>query len=180
MGALKWAWVRIKPPGIGPQVLVHVSTYQGKPFRVHIFDPQPFANCQGTDHSAVEPHRAANDHTTASPKGSSSTNLWLGSMLTCVLLACPPGPPKDPCFQAWHRFCLGQRLPKNITPTKDAHLSWAKKVMFKAAKKGNIGTPVKGHKNGVFESRPNRLKGQRGGSSWDIWTGHALGHKCFR
>ena len=33
-----WVWVQIKPPGIGPQVLVHVSTYQGKPFVVHIFD----------------------------------------------------------------------------------------------------------------------------------------------
>ena len=25
----KWVWVKIKPPGIGPQVLVHVSIYQG-------------------------------------------------------------------------------------------------------------------------------------------------------
>ena len=33
-----WVWVKIRPPGIGPQVLVHVSTYQG-PFGVPIFDP---------------------------------------------------------------------------------------------------------------------------------------------
>ena len=24
-----WVWVKIKPPGIGPQVLVHASIYQG-------------------------------------------------------------------------------------------------------------------------------------------------------
>ena len=35
-------WVKIKPPRIGPQVLVHVSTYQANPFGVPIFDPQPF------------------------------------------------------------------------------------------------------------------------------------------
>ena len=29
-------------PGIGPQVLVHVSTCQGNPFGVPIFDPQPY------------------------------------------------------------------------------------------------------------------------------------------
>ena len=28
-GAMTWVWVKIKPPGYGPQVLVHVSTYQG-------------------------------------------------------------------------------------------------------------------------------------------------------
>ena len=39
---LIWVWVKVKPPGIGPQVLVHVSIYQGKPFwGYHIFDPQP-------------------------------------------------------------------------------------------------------------------------------------------
>ena len=38
----KWVWVKIKPAGIGRQVLVHVSIYQGKPFWVHIFDPQPY------------------------------------------------------------------------------------------------------------------------------------------
>ena len=32
--------VKIKPPGIGPQVLVHVSTYR-VPFTVHSFVPQP-------------------------------------------------------------------------------------------------------------------------------------------
>ena len=26
---LTWLWVKIEPPGIGPQVLVHVSFYQG-------------------------------------------------------------------------------------------------------------------------------------------------------
>ena len=35
-----WLWVKIKP-GYGPQILVHVSSYQGKPFWVPIFDPQP-------------------------------------------------------------------------------------------------------------------------------------------
>ena len=35
-------WVKIEPPGYGPQVLVAVSTYQGKPFWGHpIFLPQP-------------------------------------------------------------------------------------------------------------------------------------------
>ena len=36
-----WVWVKIKPPGIGPQVLVHVCIYQGVFFGVPIFDPQP-------------------------------------------------------------------------------------------------------------------------------------------
>ena len=40
---LIWAWVKIKPPGYGPQVLVFGSIYQGKPFWVPVFDPQPFA-----------------------------------------------------------------------------------------------------------------------------------------
>ena len=40
-GGPKWVWVKIKAPGYGPQVLVHVATYQGKPFWVPIFDPQP-------------------------------------------------------------------------------------------------------------------------------------------
>ena len=35
-----WVWVKINPPGIGPQVLVHVATYLGL-FWVPIFDPQP-------------------------------------------------------------------------------------------------------------------------------------------
>ena len=35
----KWVWVKIKPPGIGPQVLVFGSIYQGKPFGAPIFDP---------------------------------------------------------------------------------------------------------------------------------------------
>ena len=40
--AFMWVWVKIKPPGYGPQILVHVSTYQGKPFWGYpIFDPQP-------------------------------------------------------------------------------------------------------------------------------------------
>ena len=37
---LMWVWIKIKPPGIGPQVLVHGSIYQGKPFWAHIFDPR--------------------------------------------------------------------------------------------------------------------------------------------
>ena len=35
-----WACVKIKPPG--PQVLVFGSIYQGNPFWVPIFDPQPY------------------------------------------------------------------------------------------------------------------------------------------
>ena len=35
-------WVKIKPPGIGPQDLVHVSIYQGS-FWVPIFDPHPYS-----------------------------------------------------------------------------------------------------------------------------------------
>ena len=34
-------WFKIKPPGYGPQILVHVSIYQGNPFWVPIFDPRP-------------------------------------------------------------------------------------------------------------------------------------------
>ena len=37
-----WVWVKIKAPGNGRQVVVYFSTYQGKPFWVHIFDPPPF------------------------------------------------------------------------------------------------------------------------------------------
>ena len=38
----KWVWVKIKPPGIGPQELVLGSIYQGKPFGVTLlFEPQP-------------------------------------------------------------------------------------------------------------------------------------------
>ena len=37
-----WPWVKIQPPGIGPQVLVQSSTYQGNPFWGYpISDPQP-------------------------------------------------------------------------------------------------------------------------------------------
>ena len=37
-------WVKIKPPGIGPQVLVHVSIYR-VPFWVYpVLDPQPFGS----------------------------------------------------------------------------------------------------------------------------------------
>ena len=37
-----WVWVKIKPPGYGPQVLVFGSIYQGKPFWGYpIFDPLP-------------------------------------------------------------------------------------------------------------------------------------------
>ena len=39
-----WVWVRIKPPGHGPQVLVHVSTYQGSIW-VPIFDPTATFEC---------------------------------------------------------------------------------------------------------------------------------------
>ena len=38
---MKRVWVKLTPPGIGPQVLVHVSIYQGKPFWGYpIFDPK--------------------------------------------------------------------------------------------------------------------------------------------
>ena len=33
-----WVWVKV-PPGIGPQVLVFGSLYQGNPFRIRVFDP---------------------------------------------------------------------------------------------------------------------------------------------
>ena len=36
-----WIWVRIKPPGIGLQVLVLVSIYQGSIWGTY-FDPRPF------------------------------------------------------------------------------------------------------------------------------------------
>ena len=40
----KWGWVKIKPPGIGLQVLVLVSIYQGNPIWGYpMFDPQPDA-----------------------------------------------------------------------------------------------------------------------------------------
>ena len=35
--AMRWVWVKIQPPGYGPQVLVHVSTRI--PCWVHTFDP---------------------------------------------------------------------------------------------------------------------------------------------
>ena len=38
-GGYGMVWAKIKPPGSGPQVLVHVSIYQGNPFWVHIFEP---------------------------------------------------------------------------------------------------------------------------------------------
>ena len=37
-----WLWVTINKPGIRPQILVHISIYQGNPFWVYrIFDPRP-------------------------------------------------------------------------------------------------------------------------------------------
>ena len=34
----KWVWIKIKPPGYGPQVVLHVSTYRsGGPFWVFQF-----------------------------------------------------------------------------------------------------------------------------------------------
>ena len=39
-----WVWVNIKPPGYGPQILVHLSIYQGNPFWVPSFDPQPYCH----------------------------------------------------------------------------------------------------------------------------------------
>ena len=41
-GTILFVWVKIKPPGYGPQVLVMGSIYQGNPFWGYpIFDPQP-------------------------------------------------------------------------------------------------------------------------------------------
>ena len=37
----KWVWVKIKPPGNGPQVLVLGSIYQGNPFWGYPIEPQP-------------------------------------------------------------------------------------------------------------------------------------------
>ena len=34
----------MKPPGIGPRVLVCVYIYHGKPFWVPVFDPHPFGD----------------------------------------------------------------------------------------------------------------------------------------
>ena len=48
-------WVKIKLPGYGPQVLVHVATYQGKPFWVPIFDPQPVDTASQMCKSAKAP-----------------------------------------------------------------------------------------------------------------------------
>ena len=37
----KRLWVKVKPPGYGPQILVQVSTYQGPFWGYPIFDPRP-------------------------------------------------------------------------------------------------------------------------------------------
>ena len=43
---MTWLWVKIRPPGIGPQFLVP-SFYQGNPFwGCPIFDPQPGVFCR--------------------------------------------------------------------------------------------------------------------------------------
>ena len=67
-----------------------------------------------------------------------------------------PRPPKRPSC-TWTAFGSGGSAPdktrasctglpifplKPSPPPRDTHLSWAKKVMFKTAKMGNIGTPV--------------------------------------
>ena len=44
-GVAGWVWIKIKP-GNGPQVLVHVSIYQGKPFWV-LFEKQPYGGVAG-------------------------------------------------------------------------------------------------------------------------------------
>ena len=44
IGFALWVWVKVKPAGYGPQTVVHVSIYQGKPFGVPIFDPQPLGD----------------------------------------------------------------------------------------------------------------------------------------
>ena len=76
-----WVWVKIKPPGIGPQILVHVSIYQGKPFWVHIFDPQPFVQ----PHPHVQ-HNVNVQKTNATfARGLKTTSPWLVRLVFCGL-----------------------------------------------------------------------------------------------
>ena len=53
-------------------------------------------------------------------------------------------------------------LYKTSPPPRDTHLSWAKKVMFKTAKKGNMGTPFQKAGPGL------RLSFWRGGCPYRI------------
>ena len=46
-----WIWVKMKPSEYGPQVVVHVSIYQGKPFWVPAFDPPPSKSANVTPNS---------------------------------------------------------------------------------------------------------------------------------
>ena len=42
---LIWVWVNIKPPGIGPQALVNVPIFQGKPFWGYLMDGVSISGC---------------------------------------------------------------------------------------------------------------------------------------
>ena len=75
---INWVWVKMKPPGIGPQVLVHVSTYQGKPFWAPVSDPQP--NCG--DGFAGSPRSTKKRVATATGSTSMSAS-WRDAADTC-------------------------------------------------------------------------------------------------
>ena len=45
--------VKVKPPGYGPQVLLHVSIYQGNPFYIPILDPHPSENRPSSGKGAI-------------------------------------------------------------------------------------------------------------------------------
>ena len=51
----------MKPPGIGPQVLVHGSIHQGNPFWVPIFDPHPCSKPIFQDAKVVLKYRSVID-----------------------------------------------------------------------------------------------------------------------
>ena len=63
-----WVWVKIKPTGNGPQVLVHVSICQGKPFWVPIFDPQPYVTYPGESFSMSLAQHAQRYQETKTPR----------------------------------------------------------------------------------------------------------------
>ena len=84
-------WVNIKPPGIGPQVLVHISTYQGKPFGVPI-DTHPFGK-MGIFHREKM----------YVPLDGKSYPLSFGGKMG-TLINCPLGPQLSPPGQAPRAF----------------------------------------------------------------------------
>ena len=70
----KWVWVKTKPPGIGPQILVHASSYEGNPFWVSIFDPQP--NGKGCAGGACKGASAAGSSAAVGVAAHACTRLW--------------------------------------------------------------------------------------------------------